>query len=118
MDEGRNLETLPDVVHEAIDSYARYYAEHHKLGLSIRDDMRYIASMAIRWATNNGYEKDAERWRAVFGEDLTYMREPLYNARTGSEIKDEARWTIWWNGPKRADVRSAIDAAIEKEKKP
>ncbi|HEX6992413.1 MAG TPA: hypothetical protein VF151_11025 [Gemmatimonadales bacterium] len=45
-----NLEPLPSVVQEAIDSYARYYAEHHKLGMSVRDDMRYIASLAIRWA--------------------------------------------------------------------
>lgn len=40
---------LPGSVQEAVDSYARYYADHHKLGMSIREDMTYIAQVAMRW---------------------------------------------------------------------
>lgn len=46
------VDGLHPVVHEAIDNYAKYYTEHHKLGLSIRDDMRYVAQVATRWATS------------------------------------------------------------------
>lgn len=38
------------VVQEAIDNFGRYYAERHKLGMSIRSDMQYIARLASRWA--------------------------------------------------------------------
>lgn len=38
------------VVQEAIDNFGRYYAEYHKLGMSIRSDMQYIARLASRWA--------------------------------------------------------------------
>ena len=55
---------------------------------------------------------DAARWRAL--GDLTYTAEPLFNARTGEEIADECRWTIWWNGPRRGLFRDAIDAAIDR----
>lgn len=45
----KELPPLPPVVQEAIDAHAKYYAEHHKLGMSIRDDMSYIARVAMRW---------------------------------------------------------------------
>ena len=48
--ESNNLETLPAEVHEAINTYAAYYAEHHKLGMGVRNDMQYIASVALRFA--------------------------------------------------------------------
>ena len=42
--------TLPGPVQETINAHARYYAEHHKLGMSLKDDMTYIACVAMRWA--------------------------------------------------------------------
>lgn len=42
------IDPLPPEVQECIDSYGRYYAEQHKLGMSVRDDMKYVASVAIR----------------------------------------------------------------------
>ncbi len=50
MDKPEAEVTLHPVVQECIDNYAKYYAEHHKLGLSIRSDMRYVAEVATRWA--------------------------------------------------------------------
>ena len=44
-----DLPTLPPAVQEAINAHAKYYAEHHKLGMSIRADMTYIAKVAMRW---------------------------------------------------------------------
>lgn len=51
MDKPEAEVSLHPVVQEAIDSYAKYYAEHHKLGMSIRSDMRYVAEVATRRAT-------------------------------------------------------------------
>lgn len=45
---------LHPAVMEAIDSYAKYYAEHHKIGLSVRNDMMYVAEVAVRWADAKG----------------------------------------------------------------
>ncbi|HZR03647.1 MAG TPA: hypothetical protein VFA81_10800 [Burkholderiales bacterium] len=45
---------------------------------------------------------------AWLADNLTYMKEPLVNARTGEEIKGEARWTVWWNGPDAATFREAL----------
>jgi len=59
---GENLEPLPPEVHEAINAYAAYYAEHHKLGMSIRNDMQYIASVALRFAPPS---QPAQGWRLV-----------------------------------------------------
>jgi hypothetical protein len=42
------IDPLPPEVQECIDAYGRYYAEQHKLGMSVRDDMKYVASVAIR----------------------------------------------------------------------
>lgn len=53
---------LHPVVHEAIDGYAKYYAAHHKLGLSIRDDMRYVAQVATRWAIPEGMVLVPKQW--------------------------------------------------------
>lgn len=53
LDEQEEIVQLPPEVVECIDAYARYYAEHHKLGMSIRDDMKYIASVAIRFSANS-----------------------------------------------------------------
>ena len=53
----RNTDALHPVVQEAIDNYAKYYAEQHKLGLSIRDDMRYVAQVATRWANADVNDK-------------------------------------------------------------
>ena len=71
---------LHPVVQEAIDSYAKYYAEHHKLGLSVRDDMRYIAEVATRWslgADTEGVFRDAVRWRTFMAERTPQAREGL-----------------------------------------
>ena len=43
---------LHPVVQECIDNYGKYYAEQHKLGMSVRSDMIYVAQLAIRWADN------------------------------------------------------------------
>ena len=43
------FDKLPGPVQEAIGALAKYYAEHHKLGMSIKDDMTYIACVALRW---------------------------------------------------------------------
>jgi len=59
---GENLETLPPEVHEAINAYAMYYAEHHELGMSIRKDMQYIASVALRFAPPS---QPAQGWKLV-----------------------------------------------------
>lgn len=40
---------IPQIVNEAIDNYGRYYAEHHNMGMGVRDDMRYIAELMMRW---------------------------------------------------------------------
>jgi hypothetical protein len=55
---------IPAAVQVAIDAYAKYYAEHHKLGLSIRDNMRYIAQVAMRWAPGVPQDKIAAVERA------------------------------------------------------
>lgn len=47
------MKSLPAPVQEAIDAYGKYYAKHHKLGMSVRDDMTYIAQMAMRWVKPN-----------------------------------------------------------------
>ena len=47
-----NAPELPPAVQECIDAYGRYYAEHHKLGMSIRNDMKYVAEVAMRWKPN------------------------------------------------------------------
>jgi len=62
------IDPLPPVVMEAINQYGRYYADHHKLGMSVRDDMRYVASVAIRSTQSlpvevADIEKDAARYR-------------------------------------------------------
>ena len=44
--------SLHPVVQECIDNYGKYYAEQHKLGMSVRSDMIYVAQLAIRWADN------------------------------------------------------------------
>ena len=46
-----NAPELPPAVQECIDAYGRYYADHHKLGMSVRKDMQYVAEMAMRWAS-------------------------------------------------------------------
>lgn len=61
------MKALPDPVQEAIDAYGKYYAKHHKLGMSVRDDMTYIAQMAMRWikptdATEIEAAADELRW--------------------------------------------------------
>lgn len=52
--------------------------------------------------------KRAEAAVPLPDDDLTYMKEPLFNARTGEKINGEVRWTIWWNGPDAATVRDAM----------
>lgn len=47
---GEPFESLPGPVQEAINAHAKYYAEHHGLGMSLRDDLTYIAQVALRWA--------------------------------------------------------------------
>lgn len=64
MDKPETEVKLHPVVQECIDGYAKYYAKHHKLGLSIRDDMRYVAEVATRWAQDISVTaKDAARYR-------------------------------------------------------
>ena len=43
------FDTLPGPVQETINAHAKYYAKHHNLGMSIRDDMTYVAKVALRW---------------------------------------------------------------------
>lgn len=73
-----NTELHP-VVQECIDNYAKYYAEHHKLGMSIRDDMRYVAEVATRWAHESSEDvfRDAVRWRAFMSERTPQARKEL-----------------------------------------
>lgn len=60
------IDPLPAMVMEAIDAYGRYYAEQHKLGMSVRDDMKYIASVAIRSVTGGDGGLDiAQELRSV-----------------------------------------------------
>ena len=50
---GQPAESVPllhPVVQECIDNYGKYYAEQHKLGMSVRSDMIYVAQLALRWA--------------------------------------------------------------------
>lgn len=49
-------------------------------------------------------------------DNLTYMKEPLVNARTGEEIKGEVLWTIWWNGPDAATFREALHLRTQGKK--
>lgn len=58
---------------------------------------------------------DAARWRAFSDSDLTTMREPLHNAKTGELVKGLAWWTINMRGPDCALFREAIDAMSEVE---
>lgn len=62
-------------------------------------------------------QKDADRYKAVFGDDLTFMKEPLINAKTGEEDPSLVQWTIWWRGPNKALIRDAIDEAVKKGSK-
>jgi hypothetical protein len=57
------IDPLPPEVQECIDTYGRYYAEQHKLGMSVRDDMKYVASVALRAATSESDIRDAARYR-------------------------------------------------------
>ena len=57
--------------------------------------------------------KDAERWRVLNADGLTYSYEPLFfGGDPNRQCPDMARWTVWWNGPKKALFQDAIDAAI------
>lgn len=74
-----SIETLPGPVQEAINTYARYYAEHHKLGMSIRDDLIYIAHVAMRWrpesiaVVNDGGIDIAQELRTVMAREENRM---------------------------------------------
>lgn len=71
------IDPLPSGVMEAIDAYGRYYAEHHKLGMSFRDDkdeqvrplnptkemIEAGAQRLVRWETGN--EKWPDAWSAL-----------------------------------------------------
>ena len=58
---------LHPVVQECIDNYGKYYAEQHKLGMSVRSDMIYVAQLALRWADNaaagSGGQKKLWLWK-------------------------------------------------------
>ena len=62
---------LHPVVQECIDNYGKYYAEQHKLGMSVRSDMIYVAQLAIRWADNaaagSGGQDDPTHLRMQIG---------------------------------------------------
>lgn len=52
---GQPAESAPSlhpVIQECIDNYGKYYADQHKLGMSVRSDMIYVAQIALRWADN------------------------------------------------------------------
>lgn len=101
------IDPLPPEVMEAINAYGRYYAEHHKLGMSIRDDMKYIASVAIRfgtaavpesgsipvaWLSKDHHGRDIAISAAALAEQTDYVKEkwadakPLYAAPQGGSV--------------------------------
>lgn len=78
----RSQNSLPAPVQEAIDACGRYYAEHHKLGMSVRDDMRYVAEVALRWKPSaQAMPNPAER----FGLDKGSI-----TPRTDAEIREHS----------------------------
>lgn len=66
---------LPGPVQEAIDAYARYYADHHCLGMSIRNDMIYVAQVAMRWSSKDATTISAPNSVVISMESMhTIMR--------------------------------------------
>ena len=56
LDAAGSAPPLHPVVQECIDNYGKYYAEQHKLGMSVRSDMIYVAQLALRWADSGGQD--------------------------------------------------------------
>ena len=60
---GQPAESAPlhPAVQECIDAYGRYYTEHHRLGMNVRNDMMYVAEVATRWAAQNAGAEPATK---------------------------------------------------------
>ena len=74
------IDPLPPIVIEAINSYGKYYADQHNLGMSVRDDMKYIASVAIRSQDDTALLAECRRQR----EQIQALRDDLAILETAS----------------------------------
>ena len=107
IDEGRRqmpAESVPPlhpVVQECIDNYGKYYAEQHKLGMSVRSDMIYVAQLALRWADNA-----AAGHVAVSVEALRFAKEFVADPEKRAQVKVQLAANGW---PQLSDL---IDEAV------
>lgn len=102
------IDPLPPEVMEAINSYGRYYAEHHKLGMSVRDDMKYIASVAIRCAQSP--ERAPEGWKLVPVGPTNEMHNAAiiaYYDSSGSDLRDVYRAMLAASPQPQVEEKSA-----------
>lgn len=77
----------PEVLKE-IDRLAKWYADHYKIGLSVRDDMRHVVALAV--------EKEREGLRDSLADVL---------------IETDATWSV-------SEALAVADEAIRRRGKP
>ena len=119
------FDDLPGPVQEAINAHAKYYAEHHKIGMSIRDDMTYIAKVAMRWKPSS---EPVSPLAAPKGSDKALIEKlesavpmespqkpcilvPLTLSERDSIVAALKLW--WWPATQRSETAASRDAVLE-----
>lgn len=74
-------------------------------------ESRRIATMVVS-SQAQGETADAARWRFFAADNLSYMKTPLINGKTGAPVHGRVQWTIHWDGPDATFFSDAVDTAL------